>query len=58
MTDIQNKTYSSRAKCPNCKDEKIIQIPFGIPMSTYEPNIKCDNCGCNCILLSLKEQWW
>ena len=40
---MSDKNYSVRAKCPDCKDEKIIEIPFGYPMSVvkvYKQNSK------------------
>ena len=51
----KDKTYSAKAKCPNCKNEEIVQVPFGVRLSSYEPMIKCDYCGCNCILVPVKE---
>jgi len=55
MTDNKKETYSARAVCRNCKSEKVIAVPFGIEMSLYESKIKCDYCGCSCMLKSTKE---
>jgi hypothetical protein len=47
--------YSARAKCRNCKTEEVVEIDKGIPMLTYEPNVKCDYCGCNVVLVPIQE---
>ena len=48
-------TYSARARCRNCNKEEIIEIPFGIPMTQYEKQIKCSYCGCDCIISPLRD---
>lgn len=51
----KEKMYSARAVCRNCHDEKVIDIPFSIPMASYEQAIKCDYCGCDCVLVPLQD---
>ena len=38
-------TYSMKAKCTNCKESWIVEIPKRKPTEIYERELECKYCG-------------
>jgi len=44
---MKNKTYIMYKICKNCNDKKLVDLPYGKPITKDTcKNVVCNNCGC------------
>lgn len=48
--EIYKEIYRRRIRCSNCDVEVFINIPVGTLIKTFLRDLKCDNCGCKCMV--------